>query len=668
MRDSEQAALLRERQHGTVDERISRADGEQDAGRADDGRIEPGMEQGEFATRRRHAHRVLQRAARVGVVPLDAHRRGAKTRAKRRIAEDGLGEGPESLVGDVVAEELEEALQIVDVAPGARRELERVDRPLDGLDAADHDLQASPVLLHRAEDPDYVTRLEAAIEQGCVLEDGAPHAAGLIPEFQREVRGAGSRSPTILAEDGEGRIHESTGLEITDGGARVGRHGVSLCGPAGGAPGYPAPRYHGHPVADRPESLDVRPFRGLRYDQALHPAFAVVAPPYDVITLADRMRLIARSSRNVVRLILPDIGRAENARRLLDEWRADGTLVAEDRPCLYRTEERFVGPDGVERVRAGMIAEVGLPERERLILPHERTMPDIVEDRLELLEATQAQPSPILVTYDDPNGDIDAALRVGAEPVPTIDLTDDHGTHLRLWRVSDPAVQERIGAMLASRRLLIADGHHRYATALAYRDRNPGDPSAGAMMMYLTNGASPGLVVFPIHRVVTEVPADVVISLPERLAAAGFVMDEAGDGVVTLERAMAAAPHDRRVFGLIRHELPPLLVTAPAVDDADPLGMIDAAVLQDLVLGPLLDLPPETVARTNRIRYTPHADDAAALVTDETTVAFVLRAPSVRDIEAVALAERAMPQKSTYFYPKTLDGLVIRTLDDADLG
>lgn len=420
-------------------------------------------------------------------------------------------------------------------------------------------------------------------------------------------------------------------------------------------------------MADRDESLSVRPFRGLRYDQSLHPAFAVVAPPYDVIKLADRMRLIARSSRNVVRLILPDVGRAENARRLLDEWRADGTLVMEDEPCLYRTEERFTGPDGIERVRYGMIALVGLPEGDGVILPHERTMPDVVQDRLRLLEATQAQPSPILVTYDDPDGDIDAALRAGAEPTAAIDLTDDHGTHLRLWRIADPAIQQRIEEMLAARRLLIADGHHRYATALAYRDRNPDDPSANAMMMYLTNGASPGLVVFPIHRVVDGVPAALAISLPERLAAAGFHIDAPGDGVVALEEAMAAIPHTQPAIGLVRHDLPPLLLTADPQSEGSPLDRIDAVMLQERILGPLLDLPPEIVARTERIRYTPHADEAAAMVAEDSTVGFILRAPSVRDIEAVALAGAVMPQKSTYFYPKTLDGLVIRTLDEASL-
>ena len=302
------------------------------------------------------------------------------------------------------------------------------------------------------------------------------------------------------------------------------------------------------------ETLDVRPFHGLRYDPKRHPPFSVVAPPYDVITMADRARLVARSNRNVVRLILPDVGRAENARRLLDEWKGDGTLLLEETPCLYRTEETFTGPDGVTRVRSGMIALVGLPQDDGVILPHERTMPSIVEDRLRLLRTTHAQPSPILVTYDDPYGDIDAALRIGSEPLPVVDLTDDHGTHLRMWRVTDETLQERIRAILAEKRLLIADGHHRYATALAYRDAFPQDSSANAMMMFLTNGASPGLVIFPIHRIVSGVAQKVQDDLPGALAAAGFAVEEAGDGVVQLETAMAKIPHDHGVFGLIRSE------------------------------------------------------------------------------------------------------------------
>ena len=418
------------------------------------------------------------------------------------------------------------------------------------------------------------------------------------------------------------------------------------------------------PMATAPDHLDVRPFRGLRYDPKRHPAFSVVAPPYDVITMADRARLVARSNRNVVRLILPDVGRAENARRLLDEWRDDQTLVPEDVPCLYRTEETFTGPDGVTRVRSGMIALVGLPDRDGIILPHERTMPNIVQDRLRLLRTTHAQPSPILVTYDDPYGDIDAALRIGSEPLPVVDLTDDHGTHLRMWRVTDEDLQERIRAILSEKRLLIADGHHRYATALAYRDAFPQDDSANAMMMFLTNGASPGLVIFPIHRIVSGVAQKVQERLPEELVAAGFTVEEAGDGVVQLETAMAKIPHDHGVFGLIRKEHPPLLVSAPeAVTGTSPLDRIDAVMLQERVLGPLLDLPAEVVATTHRIRYTAYSDDAAAKVEESGDVGFILRAPTVREVEAVALAGEVMPQKSTYFYPKTLDGLVIRTLD-----
>ena len=430
-------------------------------------------------------------------------------------------------------------------------------------------------------------------------------------------------------------------------------------------------RYHAPAVGTPTEPLDVRPFRGLRYDPKRHPAFSVVAPPYDVITMADRMRLVARSNRNVVRLILPDVGRAENARRLLDEWRSDGTLLPEEVPCLYRTEETFTGPDGISRVRTGMIALVGLPHHDGTILPHERTMPNIVEDRLRLLRTTHAQPSPILVTYDDPNNDIDAALRAGSEPTPIIDLTDDHGTHLRMWRVTDPAMQDRIHSVFESRSLLIADGHHRYATALAYRDAFPQDASANSMMMYLTNGSSPGLVIFPIHRVVSGISEELQERLPALLVEAGFEVTEAGDGVVQLEAAMAAIPHDHGVFGLVRKDLPPLLVHAqPNLDDQTPLSRIDAVMLQKRIFAPLLDLPADVVATTYRIRYTAYSDDAAAKVDESGDVGFILRAPSVREIEAVARSGAAMPQKSTYFYPKTLDGLVIRTLDgpSAELG
>ncbi len=432
----------------------------------------------------------------------------------------------------------------------------------------------------------------------------------------------------------------------------------------GPGPTGPQGGYDPAAMSTSPEQLDVRPFQGLRYDPKRHPAFSVVAPPYDVITLADRMRLVARSNKNVVRLILPDVGRAENARRLLDEWRADGTLIAEDEPCLYRTEETFTGPDGVSRVRNGMIALVGLPTGPHIILPHERTMPSIVEGRLRLLRTTHAQPSPILMTYDDPESAIDTLLRSGSEPTPIIDLTDDHGTHLRMWRVTDKDLQERIHELFSKRRLLIADGHHRYATALAYREAFPQDPSSNTMMMYLTNGASPGLVIFPIHRIVSGIAAEQQERFPELLKAAGFTVEPAGDGVVQLEAMMATIPHDHGVFGLVRRDHDPLLVSAPRSDgELMPLERIDAVILQDRVLGPLLDLPADVVATTHRIRYTAYSDDAAAKVAESGDVAFILRAPSVREVEAVAVSGEVMPQKSTYFYPKTLDGLVIRTLD-----
>ena len=183
-------------------------------------------------------------------------------------------------------------------------------------------------------------------------------------------------------------------------------------------------------------------------------------------------------------------------------------------------------------------------------------------------------------------------------------------------------------------------------------------------MMFLTNSTSPGLVIFPIHRVISGVDGQLQDRLPGLFVEAGFIVSEAGDGVVALDKAMAAVSHDRRVFGLVRRDLPLLLVVSePDATDATPLDRIDAVMLQERVLGPLLDLPADVVARTDRIRYTAHSDDAAAKVAESGDLGLILRAPSVRDVEAVALSGEVMPQKSTYFYPKTLDGLVIRMLD-----
>ena len=219
----------------------------------------------------------------------------------------------------------------------------------------------------------------------------------------------------------------------------------------------------------------------------------VVAPPYDVITAADRETLLRRSPYNVVRLILPDAGDEAVVNDLFCEWQREGVLVQEAQPCLYRVEQDFVGPDGVRRTRTGVIALVRLePYEARVVRPHERTYSGPKAGRLRLLRATRAQLSPVFALYDDPSGRVEAALAARAEHDAEIDVTDGQGTRHRLWRVVSG--HEEVEAVLAGCPLLIADGHHRYETALAYQAERRGsdDAPAGWTMMYLANACSPG--------------------------------------------------------------------------------------------------------------------------------------------------------------------------------
>jgi uncharacterized protein (DUF1015 family) len=236
----------------------------------------------------------------------------------------------------------------------------------------------------------------------------------------------------------------------------------------------------------------IRPFRALHYSGQRVRLEEVVAPPYDVISAEERERLLARSPYNVVRLILPDPGTERGVNRLFCAWQREHVVVQDPVPCLYRVEQDFVGPDGIAHTRSGFIALVRLePYEARVVRPHERTYEGPKEGRLRLLRATRTQLSPVFALYDDPSGRAETALVEGSEPEPEIDVTDAQGTRHRLWRV--PSNHEPVAEVVAAGPLLIADGHHRYETALAYLAERDGedDPAAAWTMMYLANAASP---------------------------------------------------------------------------------------------------------------------------------------------------------------------------------
>jgi uncharacterized protein (DUF1015 family) len=355
---------------------------------------------------------------------------------------------------------------------------------------------------------------------------------------------------------------------------------------------------------------DLKPFRAVRYSGAAGPAADLVAPPYDAVAPGERERLLARSPYNVLRLTLPESD--EEARRLYREWLARGILEREDEPASWLLVEHYVGPDGIGRERRGVVVSLAAePYETGLVLPHEHTHPQIRQERHRLLEATRVQPEPIFLLHD---GHLDVEL-----PADLPELEVD-GT--QLWRLPDLDL-----APLAAGALLIADGHHRYESALAL----DADAHARRIMVLLVSTHDPGLHVFPTHR---------VFSGRQDLA-----VQSEGEPYETLEGALAALAEEPR-------------------DHAAVVAYRRSGI--ELVRGRAGELDVELVDRhgLDGIEYTPQKDEAAAAVDrGEADVAFLLREPRVEEIFAVARRGERMPPKSTYFFPKPLSGLLFHPVE-----
>lgn len=357
---------------------------------------------------------------------------------------------------------------------------------------------------------------------------------------------------------------------------------------------------------------DLQPFRAVRYAGAAGPLADLVAPPYDAITKEERDRLYIRSPFNVVHVTLPDS--VEEAVRLYRDWLAGGILETDDEPFAWLCIEAYVGPDGVARERHGVVASLAAePYETGAVLPHERTHPRIREERLRLLRATRVQPEPIFLLADRP-------LRVDIPERPP-ELEAD-GT--RLWRL--PGFDS---ARLAAAGLLIADGHHRYEGTVELAAEL--GPTGTRIMALVVSTDDPGLHVFPTHRVFSGRP--------------DLVEPGAGTDVRSLEEALA------------------LLADEPFTRSAA-VAYRQGGV--ELVRGLEHELDVELVDRYGLvgIDYTHRAAEAVAAVdSDAADVAFLLREPRVEDLFSRARRGQLMPQKSTYFFPKPLSGLLFHEVE-----
>ncbi len=435
--------------------------------------------------------------------------------------------------------------------------------------------------------------------------------------------------------------------------------------------------------AGRESGLRILPFRAVRYSsQACPDLAAVIAPPYDVIDDAQRAELEARDPHNVVRLILPRSPRGAgsdgggdqyaHAAQLFDEWRREGYLVADDEPALYLYQQRR----GEEIVQRGLFGAAVLePLDGGVILPHERVRPGPVADRLALMRAMLANPEPIFLLYDGGGAATAACATVADTPASRTATTDDGLTH-ELWPIDDPATLEAIAGDLATRRAMIADGHHRYTTYGYLRDElvaagsGPGPWDAGLALLVDASVTAPRIDA--IHRVVPGLSLAQAVQRAQPVfrsrelppgatlaSALAALTEAAADETATSTPRHAYAVTDGESFVLLDRPDTGRLDAARPDDHTAAWWRLDASVAAVLLMGELWGVDDAS----DEVDAEHDAQAALRMARDAAGIALLLNPAALADIWAVAEAGDAMPRKSTLFLPKPRSGVVMRAFD-----
>ena len=438
----------------------------------------------------------------------------------------------------------------------------------------------------------------------------------------------------------------------------------------------------------------IYPFRAWRYNPSEVRLEDVVTQPYDKISPAMQQAYYQRSPFNLVRIILGlpelfDAERGENvytrAARDFRSWREQGVLIQEKTPCIFAYAQRFKVP-GTETVkeRRGFIALGKLHDyAEKVVFRHEQTLAKPMSDRLNLLRATHAHFGQIFMLYSDPAGSIEKILYEGNGPAEA-EVTDEFGVLHRLWKIGDPAAIRLLTTVMDDKKLIIADGHHRYETALNYSREyaaaspakaesstsqlpQPAYPEAAVMMTFV-NMDSDGLVILPTHRVVHGLPhfdpVAFAIAAQEFFTVEPLETADAAASIELLGREQGTAFIAATAAGALLLRSKPEAVAAALAGMPERQRQLDLSQLHSIVLDRLLGLGAEKVREQSNIRYLRDAGEAMDQVRrGEANVAFLTNPVSIEQLREVAFAGDVMPQKSTDFFPKLLSGLTIYALD-----
>jgi uncharacterized protein (DUF1015 family) len=438
----------------------------------------------------------------------------------------------------------------------------------------------------------------------------------------------------------------------------------------------------------------LRPFQGVRYDPERVDLSLVVAPPYDVISPADQRRYYQQDPHNVVRLIAGEVRPADTpednkytrAAAFFREWLAQGILRREASPRLYVYRHQFTDPISAEsRSRVGLLGVVELEPFGRWVLPHEQTHARAKADRLSLTRAVIANLSPVFALYEDPRSAVGPLIAPAMATPPLLSITGEDGDQHSVWSIDEDQRFAQLAEVLKGSPLYIADGHHRYETALNFRNYQrqqhpdaPPDAAFNYVLMLVVDVRDPGLTILPTHRVLHDLERFDAGELVRRLSARHRLVRRdsraallaamqyevpspaggGGQGGGHRIGAVIPSPSGRGQRGGY------FTIDIERPDATDPVSRLDVSVLHEEILQRELGL---TSAELEQERYLSYSRDVETVLkrveSGAAQAAFLLRPPAVSDVVEVAQARQVMPQKSTYFYPKPASGIVFNPLD-----